>query len=205
MDLLQLSNHVVQNCQTGKQMTHWDLLNKANKFEFSLFNMSEYIICSPVWRFCTTWLLSCKRPIASYAVVFYDINIFHHKNNFQFHQNTFTFTSIIQPNNHFSVLPFPIFGNLYVKLSSLIWTMKLLKLIFLSWHTSDNIHLCNSIYLHCTLCRDLRQSKCDKLQKHSSSGLYRKDLGVPISANQNLNLHFFLIGLAFWLRHYHQS
>ena len=62
--LLQLSNHMVQNRQTGEQMSHWDLLNKATKFEFSLFNISQYIICSPVWRFCTTWLLSCKRPIA---------------------------------------------------------------------------------------------------------------------------------------------
>ena len=48
--LLQLSNHVVQNCHTGEQNTHWDMLKKATKFEFSLFNMSQCVICSPVWR-----------------------------------------------------------------------------------------------------------------------------------------------------------
>ena len=61
--LLQLSNEAVQNRQTGEQMSHWDMLKKATKFEFSLFNMFQYVICSPVWRFCSTWLLSCKRPI----------------------------------------------------------------------------------------------------------------------------------------------
>ena len=44
MGPLHLSNHMVQNCQTGEQMTHW-----ATKFQFSLFNMSQCIICSPVW------------------------------------------------------------------------------------------------------------------------------------------------------------
>ena len=34
---LQLSDHVVQNGQTGEQMTHWVMLKKATKFEFSLF------------------------------------------------------------------------------------------------------------------------------------------------------------------------
>ena len=33
MGILQLSNHVVQ---TEEQMTHWDMLNKATKSEFSL-------------------------------------------------------------------------------------------------------------------------------------------------------------------------
>ena len=51
------------NRHTGEQMTHWDMLKKATKFEFSFFNMSQCVICSPVWRFCTTWLLSCNRPI----------------------------------------------------------------------------------------------------------------------------------------------
>ena len=63
MGSLQLSDHVVQNRQTSEQMTHWDMLNKTTKFEFSLFNMAQCFICSPVWRFCTTWSLSCKRPI----------------------------------------------------------------------------------------------------------------------------------------------
>ena len=48
MGLLQLSNHVVQNRHTGEQMAHWDMLKKATKFEFSLFNVSQCIICSPV-------------------------------------------------------------------------------------------------------------------------------------------------------------
>ena len=52
-----------KNRHTGEQMTHWDMLKKATKSEFSLFNMSQCVICSPVWRFCTTWFLSCKRPI----------------------------------------------------------------------------------------------------------------------------------------------
>ena len=30
-------------------MTHWDMLKKATKFEFSLYNMSQCVICSPVW------------------------------------------------------------------------------------------------------------------------------------------------------------
>ena len=63
MGLLQLSNHVVQNHQTEEQMTHWDMFNKVTKFEFSLFHMSQCVVCSPVWRFCTTWLLSCKSPL----------------------------------------------------------------------------------------------------------------------------------------------
>ena len=64
MDPLQLSDHLVQNRQTGEQMTHWDMLNKATtKFEVSLFNMSQWVICSPVWQFCTTWSLSIKGPI----------------------------------------------------------------------------------------------------------------------------------------------
>ena len=49
MGLLQLSNHVVQNRHTGEQMTQWDMLKKAPKFEFSLFNMSQCVICSLVF------------------------------------------------------------------------------------------------------------------------------------------------------------
>ena len=51
MDLLKPSNHVVQNGHTGEQMTHLHMLKKATKFEFSLFNMSQCVICSPIWRF----------------------------------------------------------------------------------------------------------------------------------------------------------
>ena len=48
MGLLQLSKHLVQNHHTVEQMIHWNILNKATIFEFSLFNMSQCIICSPV-------------------------------------------------------------------------------------------------------------------------------------------------------------
>ena len=46
-------------------MMHWNMLKKAIKFEFSSFNMFKCVIGSPVWRFCTTRLLSCKWPIKS--------------------------------------------------------------------------------------------------------------------------------------------
>ena len=44
MSLLRLSDHEVQTRQTGEQMTHWDMLNKATKFKLSLFNMSQCVI-----------------------------------------------------------------------------------------------------------------------------------------------------------------
>ena len=59
-----MSNHVAQNRHTGEQMTHWDILNKENSNLLAFFNMSQCVICSPVWRFCTTCLVRCKRPIA---------------------------------------------------------------------------------------------------------------------------------------------
>ena len=61
--LLQLSDQVVQNQQSGGQMTYWDMLNKETSNLVALFNMFQCIICSPVWRFCTTWWLSWKWPI----------------------------------------------------------------------------------------------------------------------------------------------
>ena len=48
MGHLQLGDHVVQNLQTGELMMHWDMLHKATKFEFSLFNISQSVICSQV-------------------------------------------------------------------------------------------------------------------------------------------------------------
>ena len=48
MGPLQLSDQVLQNRQTGEQMTRWDMFSKATKFEFSLFNMSQCVICSQV-------------------------------------------------------------------------------------------------------------------------------------------------------------
>ena len=50
------------NRQTGEQMTHWDMLNKATKFEFSLFNMSPCVICSPVWQFLPRDRSAAKAP-----------------------------------------------------------------------------------------------------------------------------------------------
>ena len=47
MGPLQLSDHVVQNHQTGKQMTHWDMWNKEHSNLVALFNMSQCLICSP--------------------------------------------------------------------------------------------------------------------------------------------------------------
>ena len=43
---LQLSDHVVQNRQTGQQMTYWDMFNKATKFEFSLHKIER--ICTDI-------------------------------------------------------------------------------------------------------------------------------------------------------------
>ena len=62
MGPLQLSDRVVQNRQTGDQMTHWDMLNKATKFEFSLFKMAQCVICSPVWRFVPRDCSATKGP-----------------------------------------------------------------------------------------------------------------------------------------------
>ena len=42
MDLLQLSDQVVHNCQTGEQLMHWDMLNKENSNMVALFKMSQY-------------------------------------------------------------------------------------------------------------------------------------------------------------------
>ena len=54
MGILRLSSQVVQNRQTGEQLTHWNMLNKENSNLLALFNMSQGVICSSVWRFCTT-------------------------------------------------------------------------------------------------------------------------------------------------------
>ena len=49
MGPLQLSDHVVQSRQTGEQMTHWEMFNKENSNLVALFNMSQCVICSPVF------------------------------------------------------------------------------------------------------------------------------------------------------------
>ena len=47
MGHLQLSDYAMKDLQTGELMMHWDILNKATKFEFSLFNMSQRtILCT---------------------------------------------------------------------------------------------------------------------------------------------------------------
>ena len=46
MGPLQLSDHVVQNQQTGEQMTHWDMFNKATKFELSLHKIER--VCTNI-------------------------------------------------------------------------------------------------------------------------------------------------------------
>ena len=49
---LQISDHLVQNWQIGEQMTHWDMLNKATKFEF--FSVPVRHLLSSL-AICTTW------------------------------------------------------------------------------------------------------------------------------------------------------
>ena len=44
MGPLQLSDQVVQKSPNWWAMTRWDMSNKATKFEFSLFNMSQCVI-----------------------------------------------------------------------------------------------------------------------------------------------------------------
>ena len=54
MGPLQLSDHVVQNRLTGEQMTHRGMLKKETSNLVALFNISQRVICSPVWRPYTT-------------------------------------------------------------------------------------------------------------------------------------------------------
>ena len=69
MSSLQLNDHVVQNRQTGEQMTHWDIVNKATQFEFSMFNTSQCVICSPVWRFVPRDRSAAKGPLKSTSLI----------------------------------------------------------------------------------------------------------------------------------------
>ena len=67
--LLQLAIHVVQNRRAGEQKSHWDKTNNANYhfklcMAFLVFFQCDF--CSPAWRFCTTWMASCKGPIGAY-------------------------------------------------------------------------------------------------------------------------------------------
>ena len=63
---LQLAIHVVQNPHAGEQKSLWDKTNKGIhnfKRKFPLFVLSQCDFCSPVRRFYTTWMASCKGPI----------------------------------------------------------------------------------------------------------------------------------------------
>ena len=68
MGPLQLSDHLVQNRQTGEQMTHWDMLNKATKFECSLFSMSQCVNSSSVCDFVPRDRSAAKRSFQEIAV-----------------------------------------------------------------------------------------------------------------------------------------
>ena len=46
MGPLQFSDHVVQNRQTGQQMTHWDMFHKTIKFKFSLHKIER--VCTEI-------------------------------------------------------------------------------------------------------------------------------------------------------------
>ena len=78
MGPLQLSNHVVQNRHSEEQMTHWDMLKKAAKFEFSLFSMHQCVICSPVWR-CLYHVTDCSAangPLRTMLILFHIVMAF---------------------------------------------------------------------------------------------------------------------------------
>ena len=51
------------NCQTGEQMMHWDMLDKASKFEFSLFNMSSASFAHQFGDFVPCDLSAAKGPL----------------------------------------------------------------------------------------------------------------------------------------------
>ena len=57
----------INQCLSFAHFGGWLAASFIQNKEYSnlvvFFNMSQCIICSPVCRFCTTWLLSCKRPI----------------------------------------------------------------------------------------------------------------------------------------------
>ena len=58
-----MSGNMTQNCQTGEQMTHRDKLKKENSNSVALFNMSQCVICSPVWRFVPRDHSAAKGPL----------------------------------------------------------------------------------------------------------------------------------------------
>lgn len=68
---LQQNYHVIRNRQTGEQMMYWNRLNKENSNLVALFNLSQCVICSPLWRLCTMRSFNCIRPI-----ILFDCKIF---------------------------------------------------------------------------------------------------------------------------------
>ena len=57
MGLLHLGNHVAQNCQTGEQMMHWNMLNIQRKFKFGGF----------------VWHIPVRHLLSSLAILHYVI------------------------------------------------------------------------------------------------------------------------------------
>ena len=55
-----IGNFTAKRSRGTKANAHWDMLNKENSNLVALFIMSQCVICSPVWLFCTTWSLSLK-------------------------------------------------------------------------------------------------------------------------------------------------
>ena len=95
IDPLQLAIQVVQNRRTGEQKSHWHKTNKGN-YHLKVCNMSfffvlsQYDFCSPAWRFCTTWMASCKEPIKCFRAQYPLLSIRRHLNMtvpmwYQFH------------------------------------------------------------------------------------------------------------------------
>ena len=54
MGYLKLRDHVVQNLETGEQMTHWDKLKKATKSEFFCSTCPSAFFALQYGDFCTT-------------------------------------------------------------------------------------------------------------------------------------------------------
>lgn len=80
MNPLQLTNLVMQNCLTVEQTMHWDMVNKATKFEFfPCLNSSQCIICSPVRRFLYLVIAHLQRAIVALEIGLRSCKIFEKK------------------------------------------------------------------------------------------------------------------------------
>ena len=51
LNRLDVGRAVMSKIPLSFSMTHWDMLDKENSNLVALFNMSQCVICSPVWRF----------------------------------------------------------------------------------------------------------------------------------------------------------